>query len=63
MNKMVKCNNCKYCIRTIDGDEESFYGHSYVSNVSYGVECSKMYDKKFNFNGETDCKGFKERQH
>lgn len=59
---MAKCKDCKYCIGTIDGEEESFGGRAYVSSVSYGVECSKMYSNKFKFNDETDCKGFKLRE-
>ena len=49
---MVKCNECKFCIRTIDGDEESFWGQSYAANVSYDFECNKGYHKKFNLDNE-----------
>ena len=59
---MAKCNDCKYCIENVDGDEESFGGHACVSNVSYWLECDKGYGRKFKLNGETDCKGFKPRK-
>lgn len=55
---MAKCNDCRYCIGTCDGEQESFGGHAYISSISYGVECKKGYSKKFKPDGETDCKGF-----
>ncbi|WP_024833818.1 hypothetical protein [Ruminiclostridium josui] len=55
---MAKCNDCRYCIGTCDGEQESFGGHAYISSISYGVECKKGYSKKFKPEGETECKGF-----
>jgi hypothetical protein len=56
---MAKCKDCEYCAEAVDGDEESFSGHAYVSNISYGHECGKGHDGKFNYNDETNCKHFK----
>jgi hypothetical protein len=56
------CKDCKYCIEEVYGDEESFFGHAYASNVSYEMECKKGYYKKFDLEKETNCKGFKTRE-
>ncbi|AJE11089.1 hypothetical protein [Clostridium botulinum] len=54
---MPKCQKCEYCILETSGEEESFYGHSYVSDYSEELDCKRGHYKKFKLDGETDCKG------
>ncbi|NEZ94201.1 hypothetical protein EXM69_20250 [Clostridium botulinum] len=59
---MPKCQKCEYCILETSGEEENFYGHSYVSDYSEELDCKRRHYKKFKLDEETDCKAFKQRE-